>query len=336
MNIIFLHLSDLHIRNEKDISDTHLQKIVDALKCYKFNITNIIIIISGDLTNEGTKTQFSNVVKIIGTIIKKIKETFINCVCNVLPVPGNHDVNHNDTPLSTEVLKTGGYNSAESSEHQKLEQFYVFSKFNKCFVNNEIYTFKRLIEINKFKIQANLINNAIYSTTDEYKGLLYIPNENIEDLSISDADFTITIMHHAPDFYRDDIKNALEEKTIGKSSVLFCGHEHHNGYRRTSYEGSNEVIVQMGGCLCNNGDWSSSSFKVGILNTETKEYRHQKFDWNITSKQYEHDEASASLIATKTVNLPILKEFKDTIFDEDFQKGYFVFPVIKQNSRKMG
>lgn len=33
--IVFLHLSDIHIGKEKDISDEHIRKIVDSLKSYK-------------------------------------------------------------------------------------------------------------------------------------------------------------------------------------------------------------------------------------------------------------------------------------------------------------
>lgn len=55
----------------------------------------------------------------------------------------------------------------------------------------------------------NLINNGIFSTCDEYKGLLYLPNDYIDKLSDrEDADFVISIMHHAPDYYRDDIKKS--------------------------------------------------------------------------------------------------------------------------------
>jgi DNA repair exonuclease SbcCD nuclease subunit len=175
MKIVFLHLSDMHIRTESDISDLHLTKIVESLNCYKdIEIKNVVIIISGDLTEAGTKNQFINASKIIGTIIRKIKNAFGECSCNVLPVPGNHDVFHNGNYLTVAKLKKDGYTSLEVTEHSKLEQFYVLSKFNKCFANKEIYSDKKIIDINGFKIQANLINNAIFSTYDEnaeYKSL---------------------------------------------------------------------------------------------------------------------------------------------------------------------
>jgi len=57
--IVFLHLSDIHIGKEKDISDEHIRKIVDSLKSYKsINIKNVIIILSGDITYSGRFTVF--------------------------------------------------------------------------------------------------------------------------------------------------------------------------------------------------------------------------------------------------------------------------------------
>lgn len=62
--IVFLHLSDIHIGKEKDISDEHIRKIVDSLKSYKsINIKNVIIILSGDITYSGDASQFSNAKK---------------------------------------------------------------------------------------------------------------------------------------------------------------------------------------------------------------------------------------------------------------------------------
>lgn len=90
--IVFLHLSDIHIGKEKDISDEHIRKIVDSLKSYKsINIKNVIIILSGDITYSGDASQFSNAKKLIGSLLVSLNKVF-KCSCTVLAVPGNHDV----------------------------------------------------------------------------------------------------------------------------------------------------------------------------------------------------------------------------------------------------
>lgn len=97
--IVFLHLSDIHIDKEKDISDEHIRKMVDSLKSYKsIKIKNIIVILSGDITYSGINSQFSNAKKLMGSLIVSLNKVF-KCSCTVLVVPGNHDVNHSDSPL---------------------------------------------------------------------------------------------------------------------------------------------------------------------------------------------------------------------------------------------
>ena len=181
--IVFLHLSDIHIDKEKDISDEHIRKIVDSLKSYKsIKIKNVIIIISGDITQSGENSQFLNAKKMIGSLITGIRNN-LGYYSKVLIVPGNHDVNHAGKPLDISYLKDGKYTEVESQEHYKLSSFYNFAKFNRCFKHSEIYYDTQILNIQGVKIKVNLINNGIFSTRNEYKGLLYLPIDYIDNLS---------------------------------------------------------------------------------------------------------------------------------------------------------
>ena len=335
-SIVFLHLSDIHLNNESDINDNHIKKIVTSLKSYKtIDFKNIIIIVSGDITQSGNQSQFSNAKKLLGHLITTLKNTF-NCFCTILIVPGNHDVNHfeSEAVLDLSYLKEERYSEVETIEFEKLKSFYNFAKFNKCFESSEIYSNIKMINIDGFKIQVNLINNAIFSTIDQYKGLLYIPNENIKKMAKkSNADFVITIMHHAPDFYRDELKNKIEDTIIKNSNILFHGHEHYNYSKNTSFNGSYGTIVQSGGCLCDKGDWSKSSYIIGILNPDSSRYNYQKFSWNIDSEQYEHDDLIVEQIKTQKAAPNITDDFSEFIYNDNNEK-YFVFPSIIYHGKK--
>ncbi len=327
-SIVFLHLSDIHLENEKDISDIHINKIVDSLRSYKNKeFEHVIIILSGDITQSGEKSQFCNARKLMGSLIVKLNKSF-KCKCTILVAPGNHDVNHNNSPLDLIYLNEGRYSEVEVTEHKKLESFYEFAKLNHCFEKSEIYYDIKLLNFKGFKIQVNMINNALFSTRNQYKGLLYIPSDGIDQLSKkSDVNFVISIMHHAPDFYRDEIKNEMEDAVIRNSNILFHGHEHYNYSKQTSFNGSNGTIVQSGGCLCHDGDWSESSYIVGILNLRTLEYNYHKFIWNEQSAQYEHDDIKTEHIEKMKTDLHITEEFLEFIDNENTEK-YYVFPSI--------
>lgn len=332
--IVFLHLSDIHIGKEKDISDEHIRKIVDSLKSYKsINIKNVIIILSGDITYSGDASQFSNAKKLIGSLLVSLNKVF-KCSCTVLAVPGNHDVNHAGSPLNVTLLKDNKYSGCEVGEYNKLNSFYNFARLNKCFEHLEIYYDIRRLSIGNCKIKVNLINNGIFSTCDEYKGLLYLPNDYIDKFSDrEDADFVISIMHHAPDYYRDDIKNRVEDTIVKNSDILFHGHEHYNYSKQTSFNGSDCTVIQSGGCLCNNGNWDDSSYLVGLLDTESLKYEYYKYTWNSSAKQYEHDSGKKAQVKPQKPDLKITEDFQEFIHDDNEEK-YYVFPSIIYHGNK--
>ena len=325
--IVFLHLSDMHLDTEKDINDKHIEKIIDSIKSYKdISFNNIIIVLSGDLTQSGKQYQFNVAKKLLGTLIRKLNKTF-NCKCTLLIVPGNHDVDHNDKPFEISDLNDSSFSRAEISEHKKLESFYSLAKFNHCFQNSEIYFDKKIININGIKIQANLINNAIFSTLSQYKGQLYIPKDKIDVLAEkSDSDFVITVMHHAPDYYMDDIKNHIEDSVIKNSSILFHGHEHYGYEKSVSFDGSNKTIIQMCGKLCEKGNWDESSYCIGVLDIATLQYKNKKFTWNVESNQYEYHKEIINQIERVESPVKIEDDFLDFVNDND--DNYYVFPSI--------
>lgn len=332
--IVFLHLSDMHLSNESDIDDQHIIKIIDSLKTYKdISFKNVVIIISGDITYSGEYYQFRNAFKLVGSLIRGVTEAF-RCYCTILTAPGNHDVNHHGQPLDIDYLKNKQYSTIEVLENRKLEDFYNFSKINKCFCSSNIYYDTKLVTLDGISIKVNLINNAIFSTIDQYKGLLYLPDSCINEMSeIGDANFVITVMHHAPDFYRDDIKNKVEDNIIKYSNILFYGHEHYNCRKLESFNGSGFTVLQSGGCLCDNGDWNNSSYIVGLLDVETLVYKHFRYKWNTESNQYEHDEGTISVTKQSKSELKITNDFLDFIHDENEEK-YFVFPSIIRHGKE--
>lgn len=327
-SIIFLHLSDMHFTKEKDISDLHIRKIVDSLKSYKeIQFDNILIIISGDITYSGERYQFSTSRKALGSLITYLNNIF-RCHCTVLVVPGNHDVCHSSRDLDVDQLNDGKYAENEAIEHKKLNAFYDFSKYNHCFQQGEIYFDKKVITVNGIKIQVNLINNAIFSTLAPYKGLLYLPNDQIVELSKgTESDLTISIMHHSPDCYRDEIKYAIEDLVIKKSNILFYGHEHHNYSKQTSFEGSTGTVLQSCGALCDNGDWINSSYIVGILDIKSLKYKYQRFAWNDQAQQYEHSDALIQALCSNCFSAAVSSDFQEFL-DEDDNKKYFVLPSV--------
>lgn len=342
MKILFLHISDLHFDQKKLLYEFQTKKILDTLNSVG-PFDRLVIIISGDITKSGEQSQFKNAFKIVGSIIRNAK---VQCKyyghIDVLCVPGNHDINHEGNCLSSEKLqgirKLNTYDKHIVAELKKMKAFFNFAKGNECFTDDMLFS-RRIIKMNGFSIEANMINTAVFSSLDEDKGLHYIPQNSINELNTpSGSDFVITIMHHSYDWYIDSQKNLLEAAILGKSSIVFLGHEHFIASKSISHERRAGAIVQAGGCLIDNNNWSKSEYNIGLLDTDSMNYDLFKFRWNLTENQYEIlNKIQYSIAAKPSTEKRLIVQFEylkilcqDAKQDlaDDFRK-YFVFPRIQ-------
>ncbi len=346
MKILFLHLSDLHIKSQEAISKTHVDKILDTLRVYG-SFDKLFLIFSGDIAFSGESSQYKSASSLVARIIretknKKIYTGKIEMVC----VPGNHDIVYETPPRTAKELNTiyndFSYNKYLAEELAKQENFFEFSKRSNCFRNKSVFD-RKLVDINGFTIEVNMINSAVFSLLkEEDKGLHYIEQSAINELNTpSNSDFVISVMHHAPDWYIDAQKNQLETALLCKSSLIFLGHEHKLGTKNCSYNDKAAVLIHAGGSLCNSSDWTQSEFEIGVLDTLTLEYSTTLFKWNLSELQYEETKSiSKKLPEKKSVEktLVVTEEYKQNLFVDAHKsfsnnsQDYYVFPRIESET----
>lgn len=349
MKIVFLHIGDMHIKDRNGVNFFQINKIADTLNSLP-SFDRIVLIIAGDIAQSGTADQYTRAGHLIGELITAIKRKLAYTQkIDVLCVPGNHDMDHKGKPMSSDDLqkirKVNSYDKHLPNELDKQKAFFVFSTRNSCFEDKSVFC-RRMLTYDGFKIEANLINTGIFSIIEEDKALHYLPQYALNDISTpTGAQFVITIMHHAPEWYTDAQKNIIEETIYGKSSIVFYGHEHFIGKKMVSYEASAPAVIQAGGCLCVNEDWSESAFHIGELNTETLEYNHAEYKWNSKQKQYEpianitnilpyKPSLEKGLYLTETFQEELLHDGKHDI-STDF-RDYYVFPRIQSDDNISG
>ena len=346
MNTAILHIGDLHIKDRKCLDTVKIKKIVDTFNAMP-KMDDLIIIITGDIAFSGKPEQYEQAKKVIGHLIATVRRSQkYDGTVRVYCVPGNHDVDHGGKPTTSEELqairKNNQYDKCLNTELNKQAAFFEFSLRNGCF-EDKSYFAKKTYSNNGCTIEFNLINSGIFSILEEDKGLHYFPKESIETINTtSDVDFVFTVMHHAPEWYTDEIKNVLEETIYSKSSIVFLGHEHYIAKKGITFETGGPTVIQSGGCLCNNEDWSMSAFHLGLLNTCTREYYHTEYKWNATNKQYEPVSSMTDHIPEKSGSLIIDEAFREELkkdnkheLSSDF-RDYYVFPRIRSEERING
>lgn len=77
MKILFLHLSDAHLRDNTDIRLINMDGIVKSLsQIGKFD--ECAIVFSGDVVNSGDKNAYAKAGRLVGYIAKNISQKYIN------------------------------------------------------------------------------------------------------------------------------------------------------------------------------------------------------------------------------------------------------------------
>lgn len=258
------------MKNRECLNDLYINRLVESLTVVG-DFNKLIIVVSGDCASTGSKEEYIFVKYFIGNLISKLKCKFSVVEHNyeVVVVPGNHDLNCSKSSLSATELnyiyKENQYDKEMPSEVEKLENFFVFSNYNRCFTDDALFD-QKIFSYGDFSIQFNLINTALFSLVhDEDKGMHYLPGHIIEKMSEpSDAALTFTVMHHAPEWFSDDINHKLTDSILKRSSIVFYGHEHFPNYITHKNLSNQEAIFLCGGSLCNNSNWTDSAFFAGF------------------------------------------------------------------------
>lgn len=337
MNLLFLHLTDLHISHDNPFDNSQIDKMKKALNTID-NFDNALIVFTGDISFSGKSQEYllaSNLIGNLCTYLRKRtgKEEYIH----VLVVPGNHDIDFCDIPHSRVDIKSRIESNIKDAEEHYLNMmtdFFHFSEKHHCFLANKILDIK-YISINGFKLKVNLINSAVFSTyrdkiNDYDDGLHQLSNKNLNNLtnkSFKDKDFEITLMHHSPELFTDSSKQIIKEHLENYSNILFYGHEHKNINELSIIDKSiNQKI--LGGPLSEKG---KSIFNAVLLNTDTLETINYKFVWNSISDVYDCEKKNESTLESfPKHNSNFINELlTDKLLNEidDFRQ-IFVFPEL--------
>lgn len=347
MNIIILHLSDLHISNKEVVHMDKCSKLVDSLNIFN-PFDGVILALSGDIANSGNENEYKLATRFIGSILSQIKEIFKvkDNNLHVILVPGNHDIYKKDAVMFDRdsiinMHKKGEIDTKIDTYLEMMKPFFSFANNQKCYLDkNSLLLDRRLLTFATKKesvnFETNLINSAIFSSSDD-KGVHYLPDSFFDIFSEKKpCTYSLTMMHHSPDWFSNSIKNKLSKNINQVSHFVLYGHEHYEHAGQIS-SGDDCTVTQAGGAWWHNS-FEESSYIAGCLNTDSNEYHYNEFLWDNKQNFYSHGEQKTAKIQEKffsTTGLVPNEEFiKNTIASEtnlkcsDIRK-FFIFPSLK-------
>ena len=355
MRISFLHLSDFHLNDSKGVHPAKIQAIVDSLGVYT-PIEGIVIVLSGDIAATGQANQYKIAATFLKRLIPEIRRKYSISEKNtkILIVPGNHDIDWGrSTRLDSSKIRS--FDEKERALHlqqelKSMKNYFSFSDRNGCFFPywmhipfGQLVTRKILHFDNGYRIEANLLNTAPFSC-DSDDGLHYLPEDAIHSLTTeSNADFSLVVMHHSPDWFEFSQKKELENTLSKRCSLAFYGHEHFPGTQNVLYDNGNRIVKQVGGAWWQSSVPTLSDYYAALFDTESRKYFLSKFSWNadrsafVATMKQEHILMQKSLCGTgltyqEKYIATVMADSKNTIAQS--VSDYFVFPTLRFNASK--
>ena len=324
MNLLILHISDMHFRKKNSFSAENVNAIVNALRQSITGISDVLVVVSGDIAHSGQKGECIEARRFFSSIEKTIREKYAIESVDFAFVPGNHDIDYKLGDIrrqGLEELKTSAdYDAVLEQELDKQKQFFVLAKVFGSFETPGLFNQKSLSYGGK-TIQLNLLNTAVFSSLDEDQGFHYLPASIISKLSAqNNSDFVITIMHHPHHWFMSGCKKALEEALYSRSDIIFVGHEHYESSMKIEHSDAS-VDIFAAGKLSDRGDWANSEFHAGVLNLDTRTYTSKKFHWNEEAKLYVEEETRAVTLSRNRYNqlgLIVRPEFHKALEEDKY------------------
>lgn len=353
MKILFLHFSDIHVKDAAVAEDSVADKIINGITNLKFD--EVVILFSGDIAQSGNNLQYESAKHFLGKVIKRIKQNFIEQSkrVHVLVAPGNHDINFNGKSRKREEvnsIKTNNlYNTKLNEEFANMKEFFEFANFQGCFKSDKLVDIV-LLPFGNSNIQINIVNSAPFSCyynnedkkkngVDDEKGLHYLAGTDIEKLKAQDkSDFCITIMHHSPEWFLPDISRKMQSIIYGSSNIVLMGHDHFYQSEYAFFEEQHQVSLLKGGTLFSNVE--TDAFNAFIFDTSTFNLKIYSVQWDKNNNFFNCQEKQDRLLDKAYTykgfkpNKSFVSEMQATDLKNESIHKTFIFPnliKIRQN-----
>lgn len=341
MKILFLHLSDAHLKDALNDSIININKMLDAI-AQVGHFDECLIVFSGDIAHAGQSGSYCVAKQLIEKIKIGINEKFIkNKKIEVLIVPGNHDnfiKNKNRNAIELEqYYKEKQVDMKFKEDLLELDAFYEFANSQDCFIENKIIDVKK-IQFGDFIIKVNLINTSPFSLlggNNQDKGKHYLSHDAFEQFNIDmGQQYTMSVMHHSPEWFADECKNKLYKNLYQATDLLFVGHEH-NSLSEDKKVNGNHIDISSGLALY--GDGVENGFNTLILDTDAHSLVCKKFIYNGYMYNHKQTIENKNVIFRYGNNFKMTEEFWEELSIAKYQgqeskyMDYFVFPYLEEN-----
>lgn len=298
MELILVHLTDIHINNDNDfeILFDRADAISRAIMVHITRAENTLLFlcITGDLTYSGLNRQFVSISLFIDRIVELIRIRYEKIMIQIVAVPGNHDCDFTNSFASTReiLLKNIHSNNIEpevmsSYTYIQSEYFEYISELNRKGIGFGCDRDKFLTE-NIFKndlfnivIRFHCINTAWCSSKHENKGNIYFSMPETKYTKNSN-DIVITLMHHDESWFDWTSAEIWKKYYKTYSDIVLIGHDHITEYvHKENYNSTSNYFIK-GNQLYSSDNTEQSGFNILKIDLSTNIQNFISYKWNVS------------------------------------------------------
>lgn len=289
MKVLFVQLSDLHCTVNDYNLNKKISKVPVALK-HLGNVDHVIVIISGDLSENATKNEFKTVRHKIHQLISAMSKEF-NCgYIRMCMVPGNHDIILKKNCRGSKEILSWHKDDIEKhidNELGLMTNFFEYANSKRCFLDDKICD-NIFIDFENLSIQLSLLNSAPFSTREnDNKELHHFPASVGEKLHRADkVDIKLSIMHHHYEWCDWNTKEMLRE-VFNKDDIVFFGHDHKAESIYMKNGDGNDTNIVMGGRF-DFDETKESTFNAVVFDSDTSLFNTYTYFWDTSELLFKH------------------------------------------------
>lgn len=289
MTVVVLHLSDIHIRGEKDPILAQGRSIAACTFEDLHDASAVFVVCSGDIAFSGKNVQYEAATRLfeaIRDVIQAEKDVPVHFVL----APGNHDCDFDLDSKPRQLTLTGVRGSPEQLDADVIELGTSVQKSYRDFESklesaDETRVGDLLWKSHRFTVEDkelvfDSLNVSWCSSLHEEQGSLVFPPDRYKHLQTEHADLRVVVMHHPLNWFSQSMYHPLRQLIRSLASVVVTGHEHVGGAGEDINADSGHSAYIEGCVLQGNQGLAGSSFNVAVFDLDEGAYLNTRYLWN--------------------------------------------------------
>lgn len=328
--IMFLHLSDIHIRRQTDEILKRTSAIAAATYQHLPEIHTLAIIVSGDIAWSGTAAEYKLAKDFIDNLKAAIRAESQVVKIEVFVCPGNHDCDFtlNDETRDAVLARIRSLDGTTPSKSLVNTATSIQNEFfhfrdavcTQAWTKEDRLSWQTVIQVHGVRVGIRCLNVAWMSEIKEKQGTLVYPADAVTPFSFEkSSEISITLLHHPYNWFGQTTYRNLQTAVRRESQLVFTGHEHFQNVGEVSDIRSSPSVFIEGGVLFEDKKPQHSTFNIVLVDLQTSQYLAELYSWNGSQYLSELDNEEWGSLRPLSINerpgCKLTSEFKKSLID---------------------